>query len=93
MHFNSNTQYSRPSGNNTVKENYQPIQSNGQPFNINKNRSDNFNSLIKYNIKNQQYSHTSILAPEKQFNINITVNKLPQMEMPIYLNTKCGRIQ
>jgi hypothetical protein len=76
-----------------VKKNYQPIQSNGQPFNINKNRSDNFNSLIKYNIKNQQYSHTSILAPEKQFNINTTVNKLLQMEMPIYLNTKCGRIQ
>jgi hypothetical protein len=76
-----------------VKENYQQIQSNDQPFNINNNKSDSFNSLIKYNIKNQQYPHTSILAPEKQFNINTIVNKLPQMEMPIYLNTKCGRIQ
>jgi hypothetical protein len=76
-----------------VKENYQQIQSNGQPFNINNNRSDSFNSLIKYNIKNQQYPHTSILAPEKQFNINTTINKLPQMKMPIYLNMKCGRIQ
>jgi hypothetical protein len=76
-----------------VKKNYQQIQSNGQPFNINNNRSDNFNSLIKYNIKNQQYPHTSILALEKQFNINTTVNKLLQMEMPIYLNMKCGRIQ
>jgi hypothetical protein len=76
-----------------VKENYQQIQSNGQPFNINNNRSDSFNSLIKYNIKNQQYPYTSILAPEKQCNINTTVNKLPQMKMPIYLNTKCGRIQ
>jgi len=76
-----------------MKENYQPIPSKGQPFNINKNRSDSFNSSIKYNIKNQQYSHTSILTPEKQFNINTTVNKLPQMEMSIYLNMKCGRIQ
>jgi len=76
-----------------VKENYQQIQSNGQPFNINNNRSDSFNSLIKYNIKNQQYPHTSILAPEKQFNINTTINKLPQIKMPIYLNMKCGRIQ
>jgi len=76
-----------------VKENYQQNQSNGQPFNINNNRSDSFNSLIKYNIKNQQYPHTSILAPEKQCNINTTVNKLPQMEMPIYLNTKFERIQ
>jgi hypothetical protein len=76
-----------------VKENYQPITSKGQPFNINKNRSDSFNSSIKYNIKNQQYSHISILTPEKQFNMNTTENKLLQMEMPIYLNTKCGRIQ
>jgi hypothetical protein len=76
-----------------VKENYQQIQSNGQPFNINNNKSDSFNLLIKYNIKNQQYPHASILAPEKQFNINTIVKKLPQMEMPIYLNTKYGRIQ
>jgi hypothetical protein len=76
-----------------MKVNYQPIPSKGQPFNINKNRSYSFNSSIKYNIKNQQYSRTSILTSEKQFNINTTINKLLQMEMPIYLNTKCGRIQ